>query len=202
MHVSNMIYFLVQKMYHHYQNKKNLISSRAAFFPEKHLFLRRQNVQSASGLVLPTKPRLKWTPELHERFIEAVTQLGGADSKYRHTCKKIKHDYKYHYSAQVGMYHESQLNQFFHVAEATPKTVMTLMGIPGLTLYHLKSHLQVFSDFHKFSLQNNEFCSWRIYSCSFRSTGLVKICKLNLELGQTRMVTISRKQTELCNLTR
>ncbi|KAM0950627.1 putative transcription factor MYB-HB-like family [Dioscorea sansibarensis] len=92
-------------MYHHYQNKKSLISSRAAFFPEKHLFLRRQNVQSASGLVLPTKPRLKWTPELHERFIEAVTQLGGAD-------------------------------------KATPKTVMTLMGIPGLTLYHLKSHLQ------------------------------------------------------------
>ncbi|GJN10643.1 hypothetical protein PR202_ga28755 [Eleusine coracana subsp. coracana] len=27
-------------------------------------------------------------------------------------------------------------------AEATPKTIMRLMGIPGLTLYHLKSHLQ------------------------------------------------------------
>ena len=30
--------------------------------------------------VLPdTKPRLRWTPELHDRFVEVVAQLGGAD---------------------------------------------------------------------------------------------------------------------------
>ncbi|CAI9756196.1 unnamed protein product [Fraxinus pennsylvanica] len=51
------------------------------------------------------KPRLKWTQELHQRFVDAVEQLGGAD-------------------------------------KATPKSLMRMMGIHGLTLYHLKSHLQ------------------------------------------------------------
>lgn len=67
-----------------------------------------QNIQNQDmGLVLSTdaKPRLKWTPELHQRFVEAVNQLGGAE-------------------------------------KATPKSLMRMMGIPGLTLYHLKSHLQ------------------------------------------------------------
>ncbi|XP_050277158.1 myb family transcription factor PHL8-like [Quercus robur] len=67
-----------------------------------------QNMQNQNmNLVLSTdaKPRLKWTPELHQRFIEAVNQLGGPD-------------------------------------KATPKSLMRVMGIPGLTLYHLKSHLQ------------------------------------------------------------
>lgn len=42
-----------------------------------------QNLQTQDmNLVLSTdaKPRLKWTPELHQRFVEAVHQLGGADS--------------------------------------------------------------------------------------------------------------------------
>jgi hypothetical protein len=39
-------------------------------------------VQGDSGLVLTTdpKPRLRWTVELHERFVDAVAQLGGPDS--------------------------------------------------------------------------------------------------------------------------
>ena len=31
------------------------------------------------------KPRLRWTAELHERFVDAVAQLGGADSKFSST---------------------------------------------------------------------------------------------------------------------
>ncbi|KAK4792021.1 hypothetical protein SAY86_022456 [Trapa natans] len=95
-------------MYHHSSVKSIHPSSRMPIpGSDRHLFLQGGNGPGDSGLVLSTdaKPRLKWTPDLHERFVEAVNQLGGAD-------------------------------------KATPKTVMKLMGIPGLTLYHLKSHLQ------------------------------------------------------------
>ena len=37
----------------------------------------------APSLVLTAdpKPRLRWTADLHERFVDAVAQLGGAESK-------------------------------------------------------------------------------------------------------------------------
>ncbi|CAI9268324.1 unnamed protein product [Lactuca saligna] len=91
--------------YHHnHQGKSIHSSSSISNTPERHLFLQGGG---DSGLVLSTdaKPRLKWTLDLHEHFIDAVNRLGGAD-------------------------------------KATPKSVLKLMGIQGLTLYHLKSHLQ------------------------------------------------------------
>ncbi|GER53370.1 homeodomain-like superfamily protein [Striga asiatica] len=53
------------------------------------------------------KPRLRWTPDLHDQFVKAVNDLGGAD-------------------------------------KATPKAILNLMRVQGLTLFHLKSHLQKF----------------------------------------------------------
>lgn len=133
-----------QEMYHQHQGKNDLFSSRAAFPPERHLFLQGGNAPGNSGLILSTdaKPRLKWTPELHQRFIEAVNQLGGADSK--HTNKEERKIITAKFASLSRKFVlPSQLIQNFHLSEATPKSVMRLMGIPGLTLYHLKSHLQV-----------------------------------------------------------
>ncbi|KAF7123545.1 hypothetical protein RHSIM_Rhsim12G0064200 [Rhododendron simsii] len=40
----------------------------------------KQNQDTHLVLSSDPKPRLKWTPELHRRFADAISQLGGADS--------------------------------------------------------------------------------------------------------------------------
>jgi SHAQKYF class myb-like DNA-binding protein len=58
------------------------------------------------------KQRLRWTPQLHKRFVEAVRLLGGLDL-------------------------------------ATPKGIMQFMDVEGMSIQHVKSHLQ------KYRLQDN-----------------------------------------------
>ena len=38
-------------------------------------------VNNSNNPNLASRQRLRWTNELHERFVDAVTQLGGPDSK-------------------------------------------------------------------------------------------------------------------------
>lgn len=42
-----------------------------------------ESVEGSGGVVLSRdpKPRLRWTPDLHDRFVDAVTKLGGPESK-------------------------------------------------------------------------------------------------------------------------
>ncbi|KAI4325545.1 hypothetical protein MLD38_030930 [Melastoma candidum] len=79
-----------------------------------HLFESTESGLGVSRFSLSTdnKPRLKWTVDLH-RSVEAVNQLGGPTVSPHN---------------RIGI--------------ATPKPVLKAMSIPGLTLFHLKSHLQ------------------------------------------------------------
>ncbi|XP_057768840.1 myb family transcription factor RLI1-like [Salvia miltiorrhiza] len=62
--------------------------------------------QAASGnVVTSSKTRIRWSQDLHDRFVDCVNRLGGSD-------------------------------------KARPKAILQLMDTEGLTIFHVKSHLQ------------------------------------------------------------
>ena len=49
----------------------------------KHLYdAAADNSKTITMVATDPKLRLRWTPELHERFVIAVAQLGGSESKF------------------------------------------------------------------------------------------------------------------------
>lgn len=64
--------------HHHHHERSNMCGVGG----NTHTTAGAGTIQGDSGLVLTTdpKPRLRWTVELHERFVDAVAQLGGPDS--------------------------------------------------------------------------------------------------------------------------
>ncbi|XP_023742909.1 two-component response regulator ORR23-like [Lactuca sativa] len=74
------------------------------YLPENTSKLRKPAVRSYNRSRVP---RLKWTDELHQFFVNAVQKLGGED-------------------------------------KATPKMILKTMNVKGLSVSHIKSHLQMY----------------------------------------------------------
>ncbi|XP_014495489.1 uncharacterized protein LOC106757352 [Vigna radiata var. radiata] len=60
---------------------------------------------ASNGAAVSSKTRIRWTKDLHEKFVECVNRLGGSE-------------------------------------QATPKAILKMMDTDGLTIFHVKSHLQ------------------------------------------------------------
>ncbi|KAH6772097.1 myb-like HTH transcriptional regulator family protein [Perilla frutescens var. frutescens] len=71
----------------------------------QHLSTASGNNPGSPNVVTSSKTRIRWTQDLHDRFVDCVNRLGGPD-------------------------------------KARPKAILQLMDTEGLTIFHVKSHLQ------------------------------------------------------------
>ncbi|XP_056164134.1 protein PHOSPHATE STARVATION RESPONSE 2-like [Syzygium oleosum] len=79
--------------------------------------------------------RIRWTPHLHNQFLECVNRLGGAESKFW-TENVTFESISIHTSTDV------QVMIYWMSAGAKPKLILKLMDVKGLTVFHIKGHLQ------------------------------------------------------------
>ncbi|KAJ4732266.1 Homeodomain-like superfamily protein [Rhynchospora pubera] len=85
-------------------------------------------------------PRMRWTEDLHRRFLDAIDCLGGPH-------------------------------------KATPKRILQLMGVNGVNISHVKSHLQMFrslsnhSSLHKHVITRKATHGFQQANCKDSSSG-------------------------------
>ncbi|PIN16730.1 hypothetical protein CDL12_10605 [Handroanthus impetiginosus] len=136
----------------------DLPSDFSAFPPQIHQ-QQQHPLQSGNGSPLTGSPnaplpkaRIRWTPELHEVFVDAVNKLGGSE-------------------------------------KATPKGVLKFMNVEGLTIYHVKSHLQKYRS-ARFKPESSEGTSEKKSNTATESTsldlksmmGITEALKLQMEV--------------------
>ncbi|KAG6409387.1 hypothetical protein SASPL_127426 [Salvia splendens] len=92
---------------------------------------------------LSNKARMRWTPELHEAFVDAVNKLGGCD-------------------------------------RATPKGVLKIMNVDGLTIYNVKSHLQKYRSARYKPESPEGQCL--IFNFDGRTVGITEALRLQMEV--------------------